>query len=59
MDELAGEDDSYTVRVKLSPGKNSNDILQYLLPKVHINMLKEVIPSMNEIFIERVNQKSA
>jgi ABC-2 type transport system ATP-binding protein len=59
LDEIAGEDDTYTLRVKLSPGKNSNDVLQYLLPKAHINMLKEVIPSMNEIFIERVSQKSA
>jgi ABC-2 type transport system ATP-binding protein len=45
--------------VKLNPGKKSNDVLQYLLPKVQINMLKEVIPSMNEIFIDRVNKKSA
>jgi len=59
LDELAGEDNSYTIRVKLNDGKSSNDVLQYLLPKVQINMLKEVIPSMNEIFIEKVNQKSA
>ena len=57
IDEIAGEDNSYTIRVKLDTEKNSNDILQYLLPKVHINMLKEVIPSMNEIFIEQVNKK--
>jgi ABC-2 type transport system ATP-binding protein len=59
IDELAEEDDNYTMRIKLNDGKSSNDVLQYLLPKVQINMLKEVIPSMNEIFIERVNQKSA
>ena len=59
VDELVGEDDSYTIRLKLKPGKSSNDVLQYLLPKTQINMLKEVIPSMNEIFIERVNQKLA
>ncbi len=59
VDELAGEDNSYTIRLKLKPGKSSNDVLQYLLPKTQINMLKEVIPSMNEIFIERVNQKLA
>jgi len=59
MDEVAGEDDSYTIKIKLNAGKSSNDVLQYLLPKVQINMLKEVIPSMNEIFIERVNQKLA
>ena len=59
VDELVGEDDSFTIRLKLKPGKSSNDVLQYLLPKTQINMLKEVIPSMNEIFIERVNQKLA
>lgn len=59
IDELAEEEDNYTMRIKLSEGKSSNDVLKYLLPKVQINMLKEVIPSMNEIFIERVNQKSA
>ena len=59
IDEIAGDDDSYTIRIKLNSGKNSNDVLQYLLPQAHVNMLKEVIPSMNEIFIERVSQKSA
>ncbi|MBS1526583.1 MAG: ATP-binding cassette domain-containing protein [Bacteroidetes bacterium] len=58
LDEVAGED-SFTMRVKLGAGKNSNDILQYLLPKVRINMLQEVIPSMHEIFVEQVNKKSA
>jgi len=59
MDEIQGEDDSHTIKIKLNAGKKSNDVLQYMLPKVQINMLKEVIPSMNEIFIERVNKKSA
>ncbi|QKJ30009.1 ABC transporter ATP-binding protein [Mucilaginibacter mali] len=48
--------DSHTIRVQLN-GKTSNDVLQYLIPKVQINMLKEVIPSMNEVFIMNVNQK--
>jgi ABC-2 type transport system ATP-binding protein len=59
MDEIQGEDDSYTIKIKLNSGKKANDVLQYLLPKVQINMLKEVIPSMNEIFIDRVNKKLA
>ncbi len=59
LEEIAVEENSHTIRVKLNSGSNSNDILQYLLPKVQINMLKEVIPSMNEIFIDKVNQKSA
>jgi len=56
IDEIADDDDCYRVRVKLKPGSTSNDVLQYLIPKVHVNMLQEVIPSMNEIFIEKVNK---
>lgn len=48
-------DDSYIIKVSLKPGSSANDILQYLIPKVNINMLQEVIPSMNEIFIQTVN----
>jgi ABC-2 type transport system ATP-binding protein len=56
MDEKEGDDDSHTIRIKLNAGSNSNDVLQYLIPKTRINMLQEVVPSMNEIFIEKVNQ---
>jgi ABC-2 type transport system ATP-binding protein len=56
MDEIAGHDNNYTIRVKLNTGTNSNDALQYLIPKAQVNMLQEVIPSMNEIFIETVNR---
>jgi ABC-2 type transport system ATP-binding protein len=56
VSEVAGEDDTYTLKLKLN-GTSSNDVLQYLLPKTKINMLQEVIPSMNEIFIEKVKLK--
>lgn len=55
IDETAGHDDSHVLRVKLNAGGSSNDVLKYLIPLTHINMLQEVIPSMNEIFIEHVN----
>lgn len=55
LDEIASED-SYTLRIKLQDGVTSNQVLQYLIPKVQIQMLQEVIPSMNEIFIQKVNQ---
>lgn len=58
ISEIAA-DDSYIIKIGLKPGSTANEVLQYLIPKVHINMLQEVIPSMNEIFIEKVNQKSA
>ena len=50
-----GSDNDNTIKIKIAENSTSNDVLQYLLPKVHINMLQEVIPSMNEIFIEQVN----
>jgi len=56
VDETSGEDNSHTIRIKLKAGATSNEVLQYLIPKTRINMLQEVIPSMNEIFIEHVNQ---
>lgn len=55
ISDVAGEDDSYTIKIKLAKS-SANDVLDYLLPKTRINMLQEVIPSMNEIFIEKVNQ---
>lgn len=54
VEEKEGEDNLHTIKVKLKAGSTSNDILQYLMPKTRINMLHEVIPSMNEIFIETV-----
>jgi len=56
-DEIAA-DDSTTIRIKLNAGSSANDVLKYLLPKTSINMLQEVIPTMNEIFIEKVNKKN-
>jgi ABC-2 type transport system ATP-binding protein len=52
-------EDSNIIKIKLTAGHTSNDVLKYLIPKTSINMLQEVIPNMNEIFIEKVNQKSA
>jgi ABC-2 type transport system ATP-binding protein len=53
------DDDRHIIKIGLKTGSTSNDVLQYLIPKVSVHMLQEVIPSMNEIFIENVNKKSA
>jgi len=53
------DEDRQTMTISLKTGSTSNDILKYLIPKVEVNMLQEVIPSMNEVFIKTVNQKSA
>jgi ABC-2 type transport system ATP-binding protein len=53
--DTIADDDNHTIRIKLNEGYTSNDVLQYLIPQVRINMLREVIPGMHEIFIEKVN----
>jgi ABC-2 type transport system ATP-binding protein len=49
------DEDRHTIKISLKTDSTANEVLKYLLPKVHINMLQEVIPSMHEIFIETVN----
>ncbi|RNL54024.1 ABC transporter ATP-binding protein [Pedobacter jejuensis] len=44
------------LKFKLKGDASVNQVLAFLLPQVRINHLKEVIPSMNDIFIERVKK---
>jgi ABC-2 type transport system ATP-binding protein len=55
LDERA-RGEGYSIRLKLHEGSTTNDVLQYLIPQVSITHLQEVIPSVNEIFIQKVNQ---
>ncbi len=50
------EEESENFTIKLKDGFNTNDVLQELLPQTGIIYLEEVIPSINEIFIEKVKQ---
>jgi ABC-2 type transport system ATP-binding protein len=43
------------VRVKLLHQTNENELLSLLIPHVEIISFKELIPSMNDIFIKVVN----
>jgi len=45
------------LKVQLREGKSANDMLASLLPLVNIQRLDEVIPTMNDIFIEQVKNK--
>lgn len=47
-------DEGEQVTLKIKDQKTSNDVLAYLIPKVHITQMQEVIPSINEIFIQKV-----
>jgi len=44
------------MQIKLKENYTVNEVLLYLIQKVSIQKLEEIIPTMNEIFIEKVNQ---
>jgi len=52
----AKSDEGEKIKIKLKDGFSTNDVLSELIPLTGINYLEEVIPTMNEIFIEKVKQ---
>jgi ABC-2 type transport system ATP-binding protein len=46
-------------KVKLPEGATPNDLLRAILPSVTIYSVKELIPNMNDIFIQAVTQKTS
>ncbi|MCX2451369.1 ATP-binding cassette domain-containing protein [Pedobacter sp. PLR] len=46
------------LKIKIRENQNANQVLAALLPYVAISRLDEVIPTMNDIFIEKVTQQS-
>lgn len=47
-------EDTKEVTLKLKEGVQVNDALQFLIPIVQLHQLTEVIPTINEIFIQKV-----
>lgn len=47
-----------TLKVQLQPEQTANQLLSVLLPVVNIHRLDEVIPTMNDIFIDQVKNKN-
>ena len=54
--DLQEDVDFNTATVKVIGGHSVNDLLSVLIPSVQILGLREVIPSMNDIFIRKVNE---
>ncbi len=50
--------DNTTLTIQVVDGKTINDVLAYLIPLVHIHELKEVIPSIHDIFVQQVTAKA-
>lgn len=47
-------DDCAELTLKLAEGKTTNEALAFLLPRVEIQSLTEVIPTIHEIFVQKV-----
>jgi ABC-2 type transport system ATP-binding protein len=54
--DLHDEDDHSAATVRMVGNYSVNDLLSLLIPHVQILGLQEVIPSMNDIFIRKVNE---
>lgn len=52
------EDDIHYFTIKLMNGATSNTLLQAALPSCEVLSLNELIPSMNDIFIMKVNEEN-
>ncbi|HRY99827.1 MAG TPA: ATP-binding cassette domain-containing protein, partial [Bacteroidales bacterium] len=48
-----------SVRARLAPGQSPNQLLRSLMPLGQVQGFREIIPSMNDIFIRRVNEDKA
>lgn len=58
IDKGKDEDDLNWAIVKLLGNNNPNQLMQTILPIVELHSFNEVIPSMNDIFISKVNEQN-
>jgi ABC-2 type transport system ATP-binding protein len=56
--EKKSEDDVHTVTVKMLRQNKPNDLLQAVLANAEILSFNEIVPSMNDIFISVVENKT-
>jgi ABC-2 type transport system ATP-binding protein len=51
-----GLDEGHQLKLRINPGSKVNDVLRYMLPLAAIHKLEEIVPTMNEIFIQTVSK---
>ncbi|MGB4206178.1 MAG: ATP-binding cassette domain-containing protein [Bacteroidales bacterium] len=56
--EKAEEGSLTRLKIKVPPRTHSNELLQNLIQHVEIHEYRELLPSMNDIFIRKVNEAS-
>lgn len=53
--EESKEDGLSHLTIQINEAFTSNDVLKFLIPQVQVTELTEIVPSMNDIFIQNVN----
>lgn len=56
LDELYSNEEYVQIKIKINADYSLNDVLSYLIPQAQINQVKEIIPTIHDIFIEKVTQ---
>ena len=56
VDKEQVDDNIAIAHVQLKDGNSVNDLLKAVMPAVEIISVTEILPSMNDIFINAVNQ---
>ena len=57
--DLKEDSDHNVAQVKILGNHSPNDLLNVLLPQVQLLGFKEIIPSMNDVFIQKVSESSS
>lgn len=56
-DAVERSQEGTTLTIRIAAGKTINDVLLYLIPRVQIHELKEIIPSIHDIFVQQVTRQ--
>jgi ABC-2 type transport system ATP-binding protein len=51
---LHAQDDIVQMEIRINADYTLNDVLNYLIPHVQIHQVKEIVPTIHDIFIEKV-----
>ena len=57
LDKKQLDDNIFKAKVKLLSNNTVNTLLQQIIPAVEVRGLKEIVPSMNDIFINVVTKQ--
>jgi len=54
--KLHAQDDMVQIEIKINASYQLNDVLNHLIPHMQIHQVKEIVPTIHDIFIEKVTQ---